>query len=197
MSTKPKKSRSKKMQPTTPTAPEVPTTPVQPMPTVGTTIMALSPALNGQWQMATVVANLSDPNTPLIQFGDGAQYLASFVQWSQPVAPTAAVDGQVPGTGYTANVGTMDTLQPRYAQFRTDAVALYEAARDLFQMPLQSVITMAYRQAYRAELESHGTMAVIGNESVFVPDEPTFERWITSYLEEVQRREVEANGPEA
>jgi hypothetical protein len=214
MSPKPKKSRAKKMDPNATPQPaaaapaDQPTTQAAPIagnlvaPPAGTVVMAKSPAINGQWQMAKIVENPGDPTNYLVEFPDGSQYLATSVEMSAaPVAPTTAdpryPDGVVPGTGYAANIGTLDTLQPRYAEFRRIALELYSLSNILFQMPLQSVITMAYRQAYRGQLEANGKMDVIGNETIFVPDNPTFERWMTAYLEEVQRRESEHNGPEA
>lgn len=215
MSIKPKKSRSKKMQPTHPQANANPVAagdanapapvvnqpiaqPPVPMPLDGAHVMALPPVIGGQWQLATIVGNPNpaDPNGPIVQLADGTRYYFKDVQTSAAVAPTSVMDPQSP-IGYAANIGTLDTLQPRYATFRDNIVDLYSVAQAMFQMPLQTVVTMAYNLAYTQQLNATGKMDVIGNQSIFVPDNPTFERWMTAYLEEVQRREASANGPEA
>lgn len=210
MSAKPKKSRYKKMESAT-SAPHLPNNgAVAPEPLNGggvtenapntpqpsQTVMARPPAMNGQWQLATVLANPDNSADPIIQFGDNTRYLASQVQVSGPVSATTA-DPRYAGTTQAPPYGAISSLRPEYQEFQRQIVELFTLSMALFQMPLQSIITMAYRQAYRQQLEASGKMDVVSDQSMFVPDAITFQIWITSYLEEVQRREANANGPEA
>lgn len=156
-------------------------------PSVGLYVMALSPAVNGTWQMSHVVANPIDPKRPLIEFPDGTQYLYDAVQISAPLAPNTA-----PNPANPSQIDLVGTLKPGFQQYLTDIVQLYAGSHELFQLPLDAVITMARRNAYQQAIDSSGKMDTLGNEAHFVPDTPTFERWMKAYLEEVQRREQTA-----
>lgn len=202
MATKPKKSsKVKKVDPqanangtTEQHAPAVPPMPQFPNqettpPSVGSSVMALSPAVNGQWQMSRVVANPSEPSRPLVEFPDGTMYLYDNVQISAPIAPQPQT---APNPANPSHIDLIGTLKPSYQQFREDVIRANIAAQEMFQLPLDAVLTMARRNAFQQQIDSNGRMDTIGNEGQFIPDFATFERWMTSYLEEIQRREQTA-----
>lgn len=179
----------------TPAAPLAPgTPPPKPIPPVGSYVMALSPAVNGTWQMSRVVENPTNPSMPLIEFQDGTQYFYNAVQYSDAqVAPNPVT---APNPANPSHIDLIGGLAPRYQQFRDELVRLNAGAHELFQLPLDAVMKMARRNAFQQQLDSTGRMDTIGNEGQLIPDMPTFERWLTSYLQEVQRREQNATaGP--
>lgn len=154
-------------------------------PPIGQFVMAKSPAANGTWQMAQITVNPEDSNRPLVGFQDGTQYYFDTVQISAPIAPPQAPVNPTGGT----NINLISTVKPIYNEFVNKVAQLNTDCNEMFQMPLHVVIKMAYNLAYRQQQESTGKVDVIGNEALFMPDDPTFRRWMIAYLEEVQRRE--------
>jgi hypothetical protein len=158
-------------------------------PQAGQQWMVKHPSINGQWQPAMIAANPGDPSQLFVQFADGTAFSLNSVELGGPLA--ALTDEPA---GETAAVSPL--LQP-YEDFRQSLVKLNEMSRSLFQLPLNVLIIMVTRYANTQESEAHGVVATFGGDiSTFVPDQPTFDKWLENYLLEIQRRETAGQSAE-
>lgn len=169
--------------PLIPPAPATPAAP--PEPKVGEQYMVKHPSIGGQWQICTILAHPTDPNSILVQFPDGTRYTPDGLeiggkldQTSQTMAPD----------GISTNA-RVSPLNPDYENFRKVIVELNGQSRRLFGMPLGPLTIMMSRLAVERETESSGQMANYAGVQTFTPDQKTFDTWVEDYLLEVQRRE--------
>ncbi len=181
------------MNPNTPTPPPPPLLPPDPQPAtaapaqppVGSQYMAKHPSVNGQWQMARIVAHPGRPGDALVEFPDTSRYELQDVELGGPVA--LAPQLQPAGPGQTAQVSP---LNPIYQQFHQQIVSLNSQSMALFGMPLNALVTMINRLAAERESTGSGHMGNYAGMQMFTPDIDTFASWAEDYLLEVQRREA-------
>ncbi len=181
------------MNPNTPTPPPPPVLPPDPhpataepaQPPVGSQYMAKHPSVNGQWQVARIVAHPERPGSVLVEFPDTSRYEMGDVELGGPVAPTQPAQPQP--ANQTAQVSP---LNPIYQQFHQQIVSLNSQSTALFGMPLNALVTMINRLAAERESMGSGHMGNYAGMQMFTPDIDTFAAWAESYLLEVQRREA-------
>lgn len=152
---------------------------------VGDQIMAKGREFNAQWSVCKVVENPTDTTMPLIEFPDGRRFIHTDVELGGKVSSTSQ-----PTAESLPSPAVVSPLLEDYKTFKDIVVRLNQNSIAMFQLPLDVLLTMMTRFATQSELEGSGKMANYGGVSIFVPDQQTFDKWLESYLLEIQRREV-------
>lgn len=160
--------------------------------TVTQPVYALNP-LNNRWEYADVVDNPDNKNMPLLKFSDGNHYAMSAIQ--QTTNPAAIPTGEAaneptPVFEKPAAISREEQIKNfKFLLTRLDSISL-----DLFNLPVDVIMQMIYRNAVNQELQGNGQMRIFAGQSQFVPDQETFGKWFDAYANEVEARRRDSDG---
>ena len=154
----------------------------------------------GNWENAEWDNNKFGPNQPGVTFSDGKTFDAIALKLelapnnTAPLAPPPVDAGTVAGQPQQPMVP--GSFAEQAMRFRANLLKLNERSLALFELPLDVMLTMVYRNATNDGLLGNGRMAIYAGVSQFQPDEATFAAWFDAYLLEIQRRRASTGGAE-